>query len=578
MLRMTALLLVLCLLCGCGAKNPQPQSPEPTASPAVTPMTETLPESELLSDRDRDPAYSAEGAVEIKLQGNSAACASDAVEIRGTTVTILDEGTYILSGKLDDGQIIVAAGDTDKTQIVLSGAEIASAKSAALYIRSADKVFVTLAEGSENSLKNGGSFAAQDESNIDGALFSESDLTVNGTGSLTVSSPAGHGVVCKDDLVLAQGRLRITAAAHAIDANDSVTLSEANLTLTAGKDGIHAENAEDTALGNVYLLGGEAKISAAGDGISAGGSMQISGGSFAITSGGGSGNAAVTADEDASAKGLKSAGNLQISGGSFAIDAADDGVHANQSISMTGASFDISTGDDGFHADERLDIGGGKITIRESYEGLEGLHIAITGGEISLTATDDGLNAAGGNDGSGMGGMRPGGDKFGGRGGMGGGPGGMGGMGGMGTSASSGSITISGGRLDIIASGDGIDANGTLSITGGYTTVTGPTRGDTATLDYDLSAVITGGTFIGTGASGMAQTFSSSENQGVIAVSVGQQRENTTITVTDSAGKTVVSHTPAMSFAVVILSTPEIRSGESYTVTVGELNGEIAAS
>ncbi|MGN0452220.1 MAG: hypothetical protein ACI4GZ_00285, partial [Ruminococcus sp.] len=167
--------------------------------------------------------------------------------------------------------------------------------------------------------------------------------------------------------------------------------------------------------------------------------------------------------------------------------------------------------------------------------------------------TDDGLNAAGGTDNSGMGG-----------------PGGM-------SSNSDGSIVISGGTLYINASGDGIDSNGTLEISGGHTTVVGPTAGDTATLDYDVSGVITGGTFIGTGAYNMAQSFSSSE-QGVIALSVGNQSANTQIIVKDKSGNEIVTHSPELSFQIVIISTPEMISGETYTVTVGTQTTEFTAS
>ena len=228
-------------------------------------------------------------------------------------------------------------------------------------------------------------------------------------------------------------------------------------------------------------------------------------------------------------------------------------------MTVSGGTFEIASGDDGFHADVTLTVTGGTIRITGCYEGLEGQYVDISGGDITLTASDDGLNAAGGTDQSGQGG----------RDGMFGGPG-------MGAS-SNGSITISGGTLAITAYGDGIDANGSLKITGGYIVVTGPTQGDTSTLDYDTTGVITGGTFIGTGASGMAQTFSSSE-QGVIAVSTGEQSAGTQITLTDSAGNTLISYTPALSFAVVILSSPEMIRGETYVITVGTLSGEFTAS
>ena len=152
----------------------------------------------------------------------------------------------------------------------------------------------------------------------------------------------------------------------------------------------------------------------------------------------------------------------------------------------------------------------------------------------------------------------------------------MGGMGGMG-SGSNGSIKISGGTLYINSSGDGLDANGTLEISGGHTTVVGPTQGDTATLDYDKSGVITGGTFIGTGARNMAQSFSSAQ-QGVLAVSVGNQSAKTEITVKDAKGETLLSYQPELSFAVLIFSSPDLVSGQTYTVTVGSESAEFQAS
>ena len=234
-------------------------------------------------------------------------------------------------------------------------------------------------------------------------------------------------------------------------------------------------------------------------------------------------------------------------------------MHANASITVRGGTFDITTGDDGMHADDTLTITDGTITISESYEGLEALHVDIQGGNITLTSSDDGLNAAGGTDASGTEGGRD--DMF----------------GGGGRSASSGgTITISGGILNINASGDGIDANGTIEITGGYTVVCGPTQGDTATLDYDAAASISGGTFIGTGASGMAQTFSDAQ-QGLISVSLNAQTEGTAITLTDQDGNEIISYTPELSYAVIILSSPDIISGETYTLTAGTVSGSVTA-
>jgi len=491
----------------------------------------------MFTDRDFGTGYDKSKSVSIELKGNSVSCKSDAVKISKTTITLSEEGTYIFSGTLDDGMIVVDVEETDKLQIVLDNASITSSTSAPLYIIEADKVFITLANGSDNTLANGGTFEAIDDNNIDGAVFSKQDLTFNGSGSLTVTSPADHGIVCKDDLVFTGGTYTVNSASHGLDANDSVRMTNANMTISSGKDGIHAENTDDTTLGFMYIKDGSLDITAEGDGLSAGNSMQIN-------------------------------------DGKFTIDSADDTVHSNASITVNGGTFKIASGDDAFHADETLTIAGGTIDISESYEGLEALDIKVSGGDIKLVASDDGLNAAGGTDSSGYG-VPHGNDQFGGRGmgGPGGGRGGMGGPGGGiggpgGSSASNGSIVISGGNLYINASGDGIDANGSLEISGGHTVVVGPTRGDTATLDYDTSATITGGTFIGTGASGMAQTFSDSK-QGVFAVNVGNQSAGTKIELKDSKGNSILTHEPELDFAIVILSSPDVQKGETYTITVG---------
>ena len=551
--------------------------------------------SEVFTERDYKTEYSISDSVRIQLNGTSVSCNDKDVLIDGTTVTITNKGTYILSGTLDNGMIIVDAEETDKPQLVFDGVTITSAESAALYIKTADKVFVTLAEGSTNSLTNGGTFTAIDENNIDGTVFSKQDLTFNGNGSLTVTSPAGHGIVCKDDLVFTGGTYMVASASHGLDANDSVRIANASITVDAGKDGIHTENSDDAAKGFFYMVNGTLNLEAEGDGISAEAYAQICDGTIQIVSGGGSENgtknssdsyggfmggwggmgrpgssssSSSESDEDStSIKGIKVTGDLNINGGNITIDSADDTLHANANITITDGTFTLASGDDGIHADETLLISNGTIDISESYEGLEALDIKVTGGNIKLTASDDGLNAAGGTDSSGFGGNR-GGDMFGGR-------GGKGGFGGM--SAGNGSIEISGGTLYINASGDGIDANGTLLISGGITTVVGPTQGDTATLDYDSSATITGGTFIGTGAAGMAQTFSASE-QGVIALSVGNQKAGTKITLTDTNGNVLFSHEPELSFAIVILSSPELIKGETYTITVGSASGSFEAN
>lgn len=631
-----ALSLLLAALTGCTsagapAESSAAEAPAETAAPqeSAAPSADAAEDAsasadfppqtdaDMFTDRDTRAAYDEESAVRIELNGSSISASSDSVQINGTTAILTEEATYIVSGTLDDGMLVVDADEAAKLQIVLDNASITSSTSAALYVLEADKVFVTLAEGSQNALANGGSFVAIDDSDIDGAVYSKQDLTFNGSGALTVTSPAGHGIVGNDDLVLAGGTYTIASASHGLNANDSVRITgETGLTLDAGKDGIHAENNDDASLGFVYISGGTFAIEAEGDGISAGAYLQITDGAYDLLAGGGSVNgesqsstswggfrggpmetassAEETSESSTSMRGLKAVSSLVISGGTFAI----------------------ATGDDAFHADETLTVTGGAIDISESYEGLEALHLDIQGGEISLVSRDDGLNAAGGADGSGSTGGRDG--RFGG-GWMGGAPdgeapagpgeaperpdgsakepaeppqdaadgsdtppempegGGRGGMGGGFSSASSGgSIAISGGTLTIQASGDGLDANGTIEITGGTTVVTGPTSGDTAVLDYDTSATIAGGTFLGTGAAGMAQTFRSAE-QGVVTERVSGSAGDE-IVLADASGTALLTLSPALDFQFIVLSSPDLVSSETYTLTIGGASTDVQAS
>ena len=579
--------MLLCLFTGCkNSTSGTPQATIPT-TPDVTSPTVVVDyaqeDTDMFSDRDLRQEYDSAGSVQIKLEGSSVSCSSPGVSITGSEVSITKEGTYILSGTLNDGCITINAGEKDKVQLVLNGASITNRTAPAIFAVSGDKLFVTSVSGTENTISNGGSFL---NTETDAAIFARMDLTVNGAGKLTVESPAGHGITCKDDLIITGGDLTINTAFHGLDANDSIRITAATLNIDSGKDGIHAENNDDEALGFVYISSGTFSIEAEGDGISAASTLQINSGTYNLLTGGGSENAskdhaegwgnpaggpgkpgmratAAETDTSTSMKGIKAGAGLLISDGTFTINSADDSIHAADVV-INGGTYQIAAGDDAIHADETLQITNGTINITESYEGLEAHHVIVSGGNISMTCDDDGINAAGGNDSSGTQGRDP--MEQGGR------PMGPGGFGATGD----GSVTISGGILNIISSGDGIDANGTLTISGGKTTITGPTQGDTATLDFDVSGGICGGTFIGTGGSMMAQTFSDS-SQGVISLNVGNQAASTTITLSDASGNTLISHSPTLPFAIVILSTPDMVKGADYTVTIGDVTETFTA-
>lgn len=367
--KITALLVSLILsvsaMAGCGTQNQETPSvkfdaPEAASGSEAIPASEAASGSETVSqageffsDRDLAGTYDADEAVSITLSGDSVSCSSDNATIDGSSVTITGEGVYLLNGTFDDGQIIVDADSQDKVQLVLNGVSIQCMDSAAIYVKQADKVFVTLADGTENSLSTTGAFVQIDDNTVDGAIFSKDDLTINGSGSLAIATENGHGIVSKDELVITGGSLAVTASGHALSGKDCVCIAGGAFALTAGKDGIHSENNDDTEKGYIY-----------------------------------------------------------IADGTFSIDAAVDGLDASNDIQIDGGAISISAGDDGMHTDCSLLIENGTIDIRNSYEGLEGMTITIDGGEISITARDDGLNAAGGKDGSGMNGPMGGMDQF----------------------------------------------------------------------------------------------------------------------------------------------------------------------
>lgn len=256
-----------------------------------------LDSSDMFTNRDKEIGYDEESAIAINLSDGASTADSDSVVIDGDTITITEEGTYILSGSLTNGQIVVEA-ENAKVQLVLDNADISCETSAAIYVKAAEKVFITTTDGSTNTVCTSGEFEAIDDNNIDAAIFSKSDLTLNGAGSLEVTCPNGHGILSKDDLAITSGEYVVDAGKHALSGKDSVRIAGGIFDLTAGRDGIHSENTDEEEKGFVYIENGSFTITSDGDGIDASYVVEIVDGSFDITAGGGYENGEVHTDND----------------------------------------------------------------------------------------------------------------------------------------------------------------------------------------------------------------------------------------------------------------------------------------
>ncbi len=370
-------------------------------------------------------------------------------------------------------------------------------------------------------------------------MFARDDVIFNGEGTLSIHS-AKHGIVGKDDIKLTGGSITITAQNRGIDANDSMRIADGNLTIISGKEAIRAKNEDDPEKGYVLIMDGTLNL-AAGGGAENG--MAHTDDMFWGRGRRNNPTAALEQNSD-SAKGLKATGSVILAGGEIIINASDDTIHSDTSVTIyDGTKLTLSSGDDAIHSDDNLMIDGGDIRILTSYEGLEAAVLTVNGGTISLVASDDGLNSSGGKDGSGWGRN----DMF----------------------ANDGSsITINGGALYVNAAGDGIDSNGDLIVNGGVVVVSGPTNSMNGALDANDSMTVNGGTIIAAGAVGMAETFGASSTQVSFLTNLSGG-ENSAITVMDENGKMLLSATVEKAFSCVVVSSPELQVGKTYTVSSG---------
>lgn len=539
--------------------------------------------TDMFTKRDLAGTYDESEAVKITLSGKTATCGSSDVQIEDGVVTIKSAGVYVLSGTLSDGTIVVDAGDDDKVQLVLDGVSITAADYAAIYAKNADKVFVTLAEGAENSLTVSGDYVQTDDNNVDAVIFAKCDLTLNGSGSLTVKDTTGHGIVSKDDLVVTGGTYTIDSQDHCLNGKDSVRIADGTFNLSCDEDGIHAGNDKQQD-GYVYIEGGDINISVGDDAIHAEGMLIITGGDIDISK---------------SYEGIEGH-KILVTGGDIDVVSSDDGFNAARGSSS--GSDDSKGGFGGGPGGQSED--GNTPPANPDENGQSSADTSSTGRNTPPAKPDDSTQSSDsgaqssedsqpqtnssqtnssqtetteadsdrpelpGNGGQPGGGDMPDGSDMPGGSDMSGGPG----MGGVDMDADYDAyILITGGTININADGDGIDSNGYLGITGGSVYVLGPSNNGNGALDYGIYAAITGGEIVAVGGSGMAQGFGDESTQCSALVNFDEWIDaGETITLTDSDGKEVLSYKADKKFNSVVISTSDMKQGETYTLTVGD--------
>lgn len=552
------------------------------------------------SKRDMDASFDESSATKITLSGDSASVSGSGAVAEGSAVTISTAGTYIVSGNLTDGSITVTTSENDKVQIVLNGVKIVSSSGSAIDIQSADKCFITLAEGTQNSLSDGSAFASED---ANACIYATCDLTINGSGSLDVSGNYRHGVFSKDDLVVYGGSINVSAVEDGLNGKDSVKIGAGDISIDSGADGVKSSKSTNPEKGFVYVSGGSLSIDAEDDGIQA-----------------------------------KTC--LCIAGGSIEIDAADDALHSDLEGALNGGSTTVRSGDDAFHCESKLEVNDGSFVAEACNEGYEAEQVVVNGGDTNICALDDAMNASaadlsddsessdaesstiapsgesGANaaqpdgsigvpdassasaDSNGQQNTAPQGagqqdsatspelpSDDGAQGGQAGeassdlgqapdaqgrmerggqAPGGKGGA--PGASDSNCLIQINGGTVALDSQGDGVDSNGNVEINGGTLLVNGPSSDGDGAFDYDGEATISGGTVLMAGAVGMAQSFTSGTQAFALVQASGSA--GNVIEATDADGNVIATLTATKAFGCVLVSGAGVSDGDTITVSV----------
>lgn len=524
-----------------------------TSNASSTTVAQTLSNNKNDHDKTQDYTWNNSDVITVRLNGNSISVdRANSTTISGTTLIITSAGTYSISGTLNNGQIIVNTNDNSIVRLILNGTTVSSTTKAPIYVASAKKTILILASNTENHLTD-------TQNNADNAtIYSKDDLTIYGEGALTINANANDGIRSNDGLVIKSGKITVNSVDDGICGKDYIVIRGGAVTVNSVGDGLKSDNNAEADRGYILIENGTITInSSQGDAISAETDVLITNGTFTLTSGGGSNTVPNPA---VSTRGLKGNANVVIDHGNFVIRSSDDSIHSNGTIALNNGKYDLAAGDDAIHADIKLEINGGEFNISKSFEGLESQDITITNGYFQIKSSDDGINCAGGNDGSSTDWrpwQRPPTQGF--------------------PVAGNYHLNITGGFIYVNAVGDGVDINGYIAMSGGVLIIDGPIVNFNGAVDYDGSFNITGGTLIGVGSSGMAQASSVTSTQYSVLVNFNaQQTANKLISIQKASGEVLLTFSPAKAYQSIVYSSPNLTVGSYDLYLGGSSTGTVA--
>jgi hypothetical protein len=503
-----------------------------------------------ITDDPIDYVWDTSTVVQVTLNGTSITVDPAVATISGTKLTITEAGTYNITGSLTDGQLVVNSQDESSVRLILNGVNITCSNNAPLYIKDSKKTIIDLAAGTSNYLADGTTYSTTSEPTA--TLFSNSDLTIFGSGSLSVTGKYKDAISGDDGVLIKSGTINVTAADDGIRGKDCLWIRSGNITVVSTGDGLKSTNTEDASLGYITIDSAVLKITTtAGDGIAAETNLSIGEGSFTITTGGGAGTISTGSvgpggggssgySGTISEKGMKGGVSVVIAKGTFNINSADDAIHSNGSVTINGGTLTLSTGDDGIHAPSAITFNGGSTNITKCYEGVESALITVNSGDVSVASVDDAFNATMG----------------------------------AATEANDGSwINIKGGTVTINAStGDGLDSNGSVSMTAGTVVVQGPQSSPEVGFDVNGTFNVSGGILIGSGpnSGNMIEAISSTSFQyGVKATISSTISSSTLFHIQDASANEVITFKPVRSCYYIVYSSPLLLNGSKYSIYTG---------